>query len=190
VAREVAVWERLDHPHILPLLGLYTHGLSTYMVSPWMDNGDALDYVQNNPQVDYWAWLNPMTAKLLQIAEGVGYLHTLSPPVVHGDLKAVNIFISVAGDAYIGDFGLSQATSPEIEENSTSWNIAGHPRWQAPELLDSEGDSFPPRTTESDMFALGRVAYEVNTISAICHKILLTLAHSFIQEKSHLQKLQ
>ncbi|KDQ14301.1 hypothetical protein BOTBODRAFT_94149, partial [Botryobasidium botryosum FD-172 SS1] len=124
------------------------------MVSPWMDNGDALHYVQRNPQVD-------CLKLLLQITEGVEYLHTLSPPVIHGDLKGANIFVSGAGVPYIGDFGLSQATSEEIQENSTTWNAAGHPRWQAPELIDPKVGGFPPRTAESDMFALGRVAYEL-----------------------------
>ncbi|KDQ06380.1 hypothetical protein BOTBODRAFT_121574, partial [Botryobasidium botryosum FD-172 SS1] len=157
--REVAVWKRLDHPHVLPLLGLYTHGSYTYMVSPWMDNGDALSYVQKNPQVDSFKLL-------LQIAEGVEYLHTLHPLVIHGDLKGANIFISAAGDAYIGDFGLSQSATPaQIERSSgysTEWRIAGNPRWQAPELIDPMVDDYyPPRTTKSDIFALSRTAYEL-----------------------------
>ncbi|KDQ14337.1 hypothetical protein BOTBODRAFT_110278, partial [Botryobasidium botryosum FD-172 SS1] len=151
VTREVAVWGRLGHPHILPFLGLYTHGTFTYMVSPWMENGDALHYVQKNPHVD-------CLKLLIQIAEGVTYLHTLNPPVIHGDLKGANILISDVGDAYIGDFGLSQATSAEIQENSTAWSVAGHPRWQAPELIDPKDDGFSVRTAESDIFALGRLS--------------------------------
>jgi len=112
---------------------------------------------------------NPNANRLLllaQIAAGLEYLHTSDPAVIHGDLKAANIFISKTGKPCIGDFGLSGNDIPEGTENSTSsnWIISsafkygGNVRWQAPELWEDH-----QRTTFSDVFAFGRVIYEVYT---------------------------
>ena len=46
--------------------------------------------------------------------------------------------------------------SNETSENSTAWRNGGNPRWQAPELFEGS-----ERTTSTDIFAFGRVIYEV-----------------------------
>ena len=46
--KEVHVWSKLDHANIHPLLGITTEfELTVSIVSPWMRNGNAHDYVQN-----------------------------------------------------------------------------------------------------------------------------------------------
>ncbi len=50
--REVRAWSGLNHPNILPFLGfveLPKAGLPTSLVSPWMKNGNALVFCNNNP---------------------------------------------------------------------------------------------------------------------------------------------
>ncbi|KDQ11656.1 hypothetical protein BOTBODRAFT_113974, partial [Botryobasidium botryosum FD-172 SS1] len=140
-------------------------GSSTYMISPWMDNGGALGYVEKNPQVDCLCLLmSSVRAQLVQIAEGLQYLHNFDPVVVHGDLKGANILISSSGDAHIADFGLSQAIiEGSIDDNSTTWHAAGSRRWQAPELVRAETKEQAQRTTASDIFAMGRVTVELLT---------------------------
>ncbi|KDQ09993.1 hypothetical protein BOTBODRAFT_36611 [Botryobasidium botryosum FD-172 SS1] len=157
--REMKVWKRLRHPNVLPFIGsVVLESTSTfYMVAPWMENGDLGQYLKLNPDADY-------VALLAQVAAGLEYLHTSDPVVVHGDLKAANILVSDVGEACIADFGLSDMV---IESNefdaksngySSAWKNGGNPRWQAPELfLDYK------RTTQSDIFAYGRVIYEAFT---------------------------
>ncbi|KDQ11699.1 hypothetical protein BOTBODRAFT_35132 [Botryobasidium botryosum FD-172 SS1] len=160
--REVRVWKHLRHPNILPFIGSVTLDSEPriYLVSPWMDSGDALRFVNKNRHID-------CVKLLLQIAEGLKYLHSHNPGVVHGDIKATNIFISDQGDARIGDFGLSHDLAQGITGNfSTAWTNAGNPRWQAPELLsgvEDRDDAVSRRTTHSDMFAFGRVVLELFT---------------------------
>jgi len=128
------------------------------MVSPWMGNGHALEYVQANPETD-------CVRLLAQAASGLLYLHTFEPPVIHGDLKGSNILISESGVACIADFGLSElrAEGQADPKYSTPWYAAGNPRWQAPELVKAETKEQARRTMETDTFAFGRVMAELFT---------------------------
>ncbi|KDQ09964.1 hypothetical protein BOTBODRAFT_502650 [Botryobasidium botryosum FD-172 SS1] len=125
------------------------------MISPWMPNGDLKSFLKLHPEADH-------VLLLVEIAAGLEYLHMRNPAVVHGDLKATNVLVSEDEHACIADFGLSDtSTDPEEHERngySSTWKNGGNIRWQAPELLVSY-----QRTTQSDMFAFGRVIYEVFT---------------------------
>ncbi|KDQ19478.1 hypothetical protein BOTBODRAFT_126335 [Botryobasidium botryosum FD-172 SS1] len=156
--REMGIWSKLNHPNILPFIGWYTLGPKSYMVSPWMEEGDALAYVKRKPQAD-------RLQLLVQIADGLRYLHTgMKKPVIHGDLKAANIFISNAGVARIADFGLSEFVEGEKPPRySTEWYCAGSTRWQAPELLRASAKEEARRTKKTDSFAYGRVMLELFT---------------------------
>ncbi|KDQ07611.1 hypothetical protein BOTBODRAFT_598442 [Botryobasidium botryosum FD-172 SS1] len=151
--REMNVWKRLRHPNILPFIGfiiLASPVTTLFMISPWMENGNLGVYIKANPDAD-------RLRLLTEIATGLEYLHTSE--VVHGDLKAANILISKIGDARIADFGLSEIIVEEDgdrQRHSSAWEGGGNPRWQAPELFGTRRG-----TKSSDIFAFGRVIYEV-----------------------------
>ncbi|KDQ14709.1 hypothetical protein BOTBODRAFT_73750, partial [Botryobasidium botryosum FD-172 SS1] len=127
--REVAAWKDLRHTNVLPFIGVFEQNSRIYMLSPWMEKGELIRFLRQNPKAD-------RKKLLLQIAEGLRYLHTLDPVVVHGDLRGANILITDAGEACLADFGLShRVINGAVEGNSTTWHAAGNPRWQAPELL-------------------------------------------------------
>ncbi|KDQ07589.1 hypothetical protein BOTBODRAFT_597528 [Botryobasidium botryosum FD-172 SS1] len=154
IGREVHVWRNLQHPNILPLIGTCTLDSVTYMVSPWMANGNAFDYVRNNPGVD-------RLLLLAQAADGVKFLHDFHPTIVHGDIRGPNVLISAVGAACIADFGLSHVMEEASKFSySTSWKNAGNFAWMAPELL---GEDSLARSTETDVFAFGRMIVELTT---------------------------
>lgn len=45
--KEALIWHQLDHPHILPLLGIIEDpsGFTISMVLPWMENGNVRQYL-------------------------------------------------------------------------------------------------------------------------------------------------
>ncbi|CUA71539.1 cytochrome P450, putative [Rhizoctonia solani] len=100
--REVMVWHKLNHPNILPLLGVVSSG-DTYlgMASPYMENGPASGYVHRNPEAN-------VLQILCDVAAGMAYLASQTPPIAHGDLKGANVLIDSSGRACICDFGLSR----------------------------------------------------------------------------------
>lgn len=50
--REVVVWKRLQHPNIVPFLGVPTGMSSFEIVCDWMENGRITEYVAKSPQVN------------------------------------------------------------------------------------------------------------------------------------------
>ncbi|KAG8896169.1 hypothetical protein FRB99_009033 [Tulasnella sp. 403] len=77
---------------------------------------------------------------VLQVGEGLEFLHRSHPPIVHSDLKANNILISDAGDAMLSDFGLSRLLEAGPSGLSTSHTGVGALRWRAPELLAANAE--------------------------------------------------
>ncbi|KAF8304818.1 kinase-like protein [Clavulina sp. PMI_390] len=92
------------------------------------------------------------------VVNGLAYLHSRSPPVIHGDLHDKNILITASGDALICDFGLSRIRH-DITRTNTSLSQGGRLRFLSPEL--SRGpDQF--RTNEaSDIYSLAMTIYSL-----------------------------
>ncbi|KAH6918894.1 hypothetical protein BKA70DRAFT_1089732 [Coprinopsis sp. MPI-PUGE-AT-0042] len=143
--REVTVWRQFDHPNIVPLYGVAKIGEHLYSVSPWMDNGTALYYVEDHPNCDRLKMIS-------EIVAGLEYLH--SQNIVHGDLRAANVLISESGVARLSDFGLSKFLG-DCGQGTTVPNV--NPRWFAPELVKGTG-SF---SKQSDIWSLSMTFLEI-----------------------------
>ncbi|TFK55297.1 hypothetical protein OE88DRAFT_1030281 [Heliocybe sulcata] len=145
--KEVEIWRHLQHPNVARLYGITYVDDQHFTVSPWQENGTAMEYVLAHPEVD-------RLRLLTEVASGLEYLHLNR--VVHGDLRGANVLISDTGRALISDFGLSKV----IEEVAvtTSTGIAPS-RWTAPEL-HREHVSVSPQT---DAWSFGMLCLELMT---------------------------
>ncbi|KAJ7141940.1 kinase-like domain-containing protein [Mycena crocata] len=152
--REALVWKELDHPNILRFIGVdrETFAPSVGMVSPWMANGNILQYLDSHGRDD-------VNKLLFDIARGLQYLHSRN--IVHGDLRAANVLIDDEPKACLADLGLSLLTDIPAERTP---GRGGGIRWTAAELIDPEsfGTQFSP-TTASDVYAFGCVCLELFT---------------------------
>jgi len=160
--REASVWKGLNHPFILPFLGLdETFSPILSMVSPYMHEGTILEYLVRNPDAN-------VEKRLLEAAQGLEYLH--SKNVVHGDLRGSNIFIDDNGHPRLADYGLSVNSDMTVIFSSTG---RGSPRWMAPELLSPESPEQPgiQRTKASDVYAFACTSWEIFTGLLPFHKI-------------------
>lgn len=53
IYKEAFIWKPLDHPNVLPFLGICTDGFpSVGLVSPFMDNGNLMNYMKRKPNID------------------------------------------------------------------------------------------------------------------------------------------
>ena len=71
----------------------------------YMDHGSLYDLLQNETVVLEGEQILPI---LKDISQGVRFLHSAKPQVLHGDLKGANILVDGRLRAKVADFGLSQ----------------------------------------------------------------------------------
>ncbi|KAJ7609201.1 kinase-like domain-containing protein [Mycena polygramma] len=158
--KEALVWQGLRHRFILPLLGIdrETFSPTFCMVSPWMKYGTVMKYLRDRGHGE-------VDRLLLEIAQGLGYLHSLN--LDHGDLRRTNTLISDDECACLSDFGLATTISNDdstVGMLASSSNHAGSVRWFAPELIEPKafGCEQFSRTLASDVYAYGCVCLELH----------------------------
>ncbi|KAE9046069.1 hypothetical protein PR002_g1868 [Phytophthora rubi] len=145
--REVDIWFRLSHPHVVRLFGA-CHVGRPFFVCEFATNGTLVSYLRKHPD-ELWA-------KLHEAALGVQYLHARN--VVHGDLKGNNIVIGSDKKAKVTDFGLSAITNDGVDPR-----ISGASHWVAPECFINE---LARPNFESDIYALGMCIVEALRVVA------------------------
>ncbi|KAF9002485.1 kinase-like domain-containing protein, partial [Cyathus striatus] len=161
IRKEGILWGHLSHPSIVPFYGVYYLQKieeQVCLVSPWMDQGNIMNYLSLNP-------MENRVKLVFEVAQGLEYLHDNN--VIHGDLKGTNVLITNSGHACLCDFGLSQVivdsdimayTSVETLPQST-----GTLRYRAPELFATEDGLEPNITKECDVYSFACLCYEVFT---------------------------
>jgi hypothetical protein len=110
IVNEVRLLERLHHPNIISFHGSWVHRETerVIFVTEILSSGTLKSFVQK-VQLIRWKIFRRWA---IQILNGLEYLHSQDPPIIHRDLKCDNIFINgTSGDLRIGDFGLSTAIS-------------------------------------------------------------------------------
>ncbi|KAG6326534.1 hypothetical protein ID866_12555, partial [Astraeus odoratus] len=151
ILREVHLGSKLHHENIVRILGISTdfHGTIS-IISHWMEMGDAHTYVQHEQ--------NDPRPLLRDIANGLHYLHTHElGPIIHGDLKGMNVLVSNDHRALLADFGFSTLTKSSFKMNASPPR-GGSFSWMAPELLNEYNTS-----VAGDIWAYGMTMLELFT---------------------------
>ena len=91
------------------------------------------------------------------IACGLNYLHTRTPPLVHRDLNAKNVLLTEDGTAKISDVGVSKFRPTDLGYLST--RAPGCLLYMAPEALGKD----PKYTEKLDIFSFGVLMLQMVT---------------------------
>ncbi|KAM6497357.1 Protein kinase-like domain containing protein, partial [Amanita muscaria] len=154
IVRELSLWCSIQHENVLPLLGIVRINDDTNIpafVCPWMENGNAKEFCSLNPRF-------PPILILYDIINGLHYLHTSQPEIVHGDIKAASFIKETQVVTCLCDFGLSRLLTDNTLWRTTATHAGGTLRWMAPELIDQE---VPTPTKGSDIYAFAMTCYEI-----------------------------
>lgn len=154
IIQEVQLLQKLEHKNIINFYGSWFSKEKNQVVfiTEIMTSGTLKSYIK---RVQFVKW-KIIKRWCIQILEGLHYLHSQSPPIIHRDLKCDNIFINGnTGDLRIGDLGLS--TQLAVHKRSKAQSVLGTPEFMAPELYDESYDE------KVDIYAFGMCVLEMVT---------------------------
>mmetsp|Transcript_21544 Transcript_21544/g.61690 ORF Transcript_21544/g.61690 Transcript_21544/m.61690 type:complete len:313 (+) Transcript_21544:125-1063(+) len=160
--RELEVWPEVDHPNILRFLGFCFSEDCTKLriISQLCRGGTLFDLLHNRWDVELSK--TQKLRMLVDIGAAVEYLHNIQMPIMHRDLKSLNVYIvdEVVDETSevkvkLADFGFARVR-PAMTGWSDLTSGAGTPHWMAPEVSQGSGYHL-----KADVFSFAVIMYEV-----------------------------
>jgi eukaryotic-like serine/threonine-protein kinase len=155
VNRERDILASLQHPNIATIFeaGVEASG------RPWL----ALELIDGLP-IDRHCEVNALDIDarvrlVLTIARALEYSHAHG--VIHRDVKPANLLVDTQGTPKLLDFGIAKLTASDSADTSATELTALHGRPFTPEYASPEQLSGAAVTTDSDVYALATVLYEL-----------------------------
>ncbi|XP_063047527.1 STE20-like serine/threonine-protein kinase isoform X2 [Engraulis encrasicolus] len=172
---EIDILASCDHPNIVKLLEAYYFQTKLWILIEFCGGG-AVDAVMLELE-------RPLTEPQIRVVcrqtlEALQYLH--DNKVIHRDLKAGNILLTIAGDIKLADFGVSAKNTRTLQRRDS---FIGTPYWMAPEVVMCETSKDRPYDFKADIWSLGVTLIEMAEIEPPNHelnpmRVLLKIAKS------------
>ncbi|KAM7345226.1 sterile20-like kinase isoform 2-T4 [Cochliomyia hominivorax] len=150
---EIDILSEIKHQNIVELYEAFYIDLKLWMLIEYCDGG-ALDSIMvelekplNEPQIAYVC---------KHMTEGLDFLH--KNKVIHRDLKAGNVLLTMEGGVKLADFGVSAKNKHTLQKHDT---FIGTPYWMAPELVLCETFRDNPYDQKVDIWSLGITLIEL-----------------------------
>jgi len=146
-AAEILLMSKMRHPNIVQFLGACMDP-EFCLVTEFMHKGSLFD-VLGDESIEI-SWERKLDIAM-DVAKGMVYLHTRNPPIIHRDIKSLNVLVTKDWKSTIADFGLTK-----IKDKAMLSTRCGSPAWSAPEVLRGE-----PYDEKADVFSFGIVLWEI-----------------------------
>lgn len=146
---EVNINKELSHPQIVSYLGHDRIDRNLYIYLEYMPGGSVAQVLSQFGAFDE----SLISLYMRDLLEGLEYLHTRTPPVLHRDVKGANVLVGLDCRVKLSDFGCSKRTDDTLLRS-----IRGSIPWMAPEVITGSGYG-----RRSDVWSLGCVAVEMAT---------------------------
>ncbi len=140
------------HTHLLQPINFSIFHEMPYLVMPFCSHGSSAALIgQGVSNDELWRYIE-------HVASGLAYLHELTPPIIHQDIKPANVLIDDNGNYTITDFGIS-AKFGGFRHGYGEEESSGTLAYMAPERFVV---GYQPMA-ESDIWAVGATLYEIIT---------------------------
>lgn len=160
---EIDILASCDHQNIVKLLdAFYFEGKLWILIE--FCGGGAVDAIMLELE-------RPLTEPQIrvvckQVLEALLYLH--DNKVIHRDLKAGNILVTLDGDVKLADFGVSAKNTKTLQRRDS---FIGTPYWMAPEVVMCETFKDRPYDYKADIWSLGVTLIELAQIEPPNHEM-------------------
>lgn len=151
LTREIESFRHLRHKRLVSFIGACLEIPNLCLVTEYMPGG-SLHHLLHI--VKLRLPLLHCINMCLQLADGVTYLHSQQPLVVHRDLKSLNVVLDLNLNLKLCDFGLTESMD---RTHITKKNNGGSPRYMAPELFDNKSKI----TEKVDIWSMGCIFTEI-----------------------------
>ncbi|XP_029768506.1 serine/threonine-protein kinase 10-like [Terrapene carolina triunguis] len=101
-----------------------------------------------------------------QILLALQYLHSCK--IIHRDLKAGNVLLTLEGDVKLADFGVSAKNAQTLQRRAS---FLGTPYWMAPEVVQCETSKENPYNYKADIWSLGITLIEMAEMEPPYHEL-------------------
>uniref|UniRef100_A0A8C2XQ47 non-specific serine/threonine protein kinase n=1 Tax=Cyclopterus lumpus TaxID=8103 RepID=A0A8C2XQ47_CYCLU len=172
---EIDILASCDHHHIVRLLDAFYFEGKLWILIEFCAGG-AVDAIMLELE-------RPLTEPQIRVVcrqtlEALSYLH--ENKVIHRDLKAGNILLSLNGEVKLADFGVSAKNTKTFQRRDS---FIGTPYWMAPEVVMCETFKDRPYDYKADIWSLGVTLIELAQIEPPNHemnpmRVLLKIAKS------------
>eukprot|EP00002_Diphylleia_rotans_P020379 TRINITY_DN3959_c0_g1_i12.p1 TRINITY_DN3959_c0_g1~~TRINITY_DN3959_c0_g1_i12.p1 ORF type:complete len:2096 (+),score=283.10 TRINITY_DN3959_c0_g1_i12:43-6330(+) len=156
--REIAMVVQLRHPNIVLYMGACFAKNSVCIVSELMEIGTLHEVLHD----EFRTLAYPARLQFaLDISRGMNYLHSANPPILHKDLKSLNVLVDQRFRLKVSDFGMTA-----LQGSKSSPNEIGSLLWMAPEVLDGK-----PYELCADVYSFGIILWEIMTREEPYHEL-------------------
>ncbi|XP_066537252.1 receptor-interacting serine/threonine-protein kinase 2 [Hoplias malabaricus] len=158
--KEAEVLHKARFNHIIQIFGVCNEPEFFCIVTEFMTNGSLDELLHEKNMYPAVAW--PLRLRVLyEIALGVNFLHNMSPPLLHHDLKTQNILLDGEYHVKIADFGLSKWRQLSISKGSGSKPVemGGTVIYMPPE--EYEPNKSRRADVKQDMYSYAIIMWEV-----------------------------
>lgn len=151
-AKEFQIYSDVRSPHVVLFFGACSMKSELCMVFEFCSKGSLFDVLNSDEEID-WARVLKVS---VDIAKALNTLHSWVPPIVHRDMKSLNLLVDSNWTVKVSDFGLSRFTSGAASNLSTLGKLRGTYAYSAPEVYFGE-----PFTTRADVYSVGVIFWEL-----------------------------
>ncbi|XP_061959476.1 U-box domain-containing protein 33-like [Populus nigra] len=157
--KEVQVLGKLQHPHLVTLLGACPEAWS--LVYEYLPNGSLQDRLFQKSNISPLTW-KIRTRIIAEISSTLCFLHSSKPEkIVHGDLKPQNILLNSELSCKICEFGICRLVT-EDSLYCPSIHRSNEPTGSFP-YTDPEFQRIGVLTPKSDIYAFGVIILQLLT---------------------------
>uniref|UniRef100_A0A8D3CGD1 non-specific serine/threonine protein kinase n=1 Tax=Scophthalmus maximus TaxID=52904 RepID=A0A8D3CGD1_SCOMX len=160
---EIDILASCDHQNIVKLLDAFYYESKLWILIEFCAGG-AVDAVMLELE-------RPLTEPQIKVVckqtlQALVYLH--DNKIIHRDLKAGNILVSLNGDVKLADFGVSAKNTKTIQRRDS---FIGTPYWMAPEVVMCETSKDRPYDFKADIWSLGVTLIELAQVEPPNHEM-------------------